>query len=725
MDVIKALQAQLQQAQKSSNVRKISEKNCIDLLQALRGQGDVELIATTSGKEWVTPEQLDQEIKDALAANGGRLNINELPAEVGVAIEYCEHRVASIRKADATLRQLQGDLLTSDYVQNVAQEVSESLEEAGFLSVADVATRYSLAAEFVKDSVLPKVEAEGLVVKHAAVYNGVHAARVEARVRGALRACTTPTTISTLLGRHGADTDMVHAAVLKAIAEGVAEGKVSGSTFTPKCFSDNQTAMVDGFFASNQYLMASLAKSSGMELKDWVKARKPEGVALKAVFFAQQLVDSALGSILEALSADSWIDVQPLLPPAISGDDAAELLLHLEQGKKLPGQTVVVGRVALSAGFVGGIAAHFEKEVAAAAEKAMSAPKIGGKKEEDDDDFSSKKKGKKPAKGKKAASEAAAAGSSESGIEDEAIIAVLGEQYPEIPFEAHEELTQRLQPALAARVAQQVEALRSSLQSAQRSLFEQSEKFVQERYEAVVLGLKALEATTLAETPLQNHLLREVVAEPLHRMLALRSQEATGTAAEVTSANRKQVLEKIEKAEGAAKAAALAKLLAAFGGGKSKEAAKEPKEEKKPAKGKRGAAKDEEAAKEAEGADLAEIYRSAADECHIYCRKVDKKREKAALQERRAELREKLKEALASDSKLIFRLGLQLTLIQDGVVGLQLPDEVWAFKLAAGALAEEAAKERATALCGLFESESAVPLQEAIEAWKEQALALK
>eukprot|EP00413_Alexandrium_margalefii_P024240 CAMPEP_0204565712 /NCGR_PEP_ID=MMETSP0661-20131031/35634_1 /ASSEMBLY_ACC=CAM_ASM_000606 /TAXON_ID=109239 /ORGANISM="Alexandrium margalefi, Strain AMGDE01CS-322" /LENGTH=207 /DNA_ID=CAMNT_0051573489 /DNA_START=1 /DNA_END=621 /DNA_ORIENTATION=- len=207
-------------------------------------------------------------------------------------------------------------------------------------------------------------------------------------------------------------------------------------------------------------------------------------------------------------------------------------------------------------------------------------------------------------------------------------------------------------------------------------------------------------------------------------MLAARLQESTGATLEVTSASRKQCLDKLAAAEGSSKVASLSRLAAVFSKGKDAKdvkEAKEPKEDRKPAKGKKGDSKDaredrEEA--EAAPADVSELYHAAAEDCHIYCRRVDKKREKAALQEKRAEFREKLKELHASEAVQALRLGLQLALLQDGVVGLLFPEELWAFRIVAKALADEAARDRAETLCGLLEAgDDAVALEAAVAEW--------
>ena len=70
---IKRLAADLQRVQISSTAHKLSERNCIEIVQKLISLGLVEVIYTTDGKEYLTPQQLEREVKDELFIHGGRL----------------------------------------------------------------------------------------------------------------------------------------------------------------------------------------------------------------------------------------------------------------------------------------------------------------------------------------------------------------------------------------------------------------------------------------------------------------------------------------------------------------------------------------------------------------------------------------------------------------------------------------------------------------------------
>ena len=310
----------------------------------------------------------------------------------------------------------------------------------------------------------------------------------------------------------------------------------------------------------------------------------------------------------------------------------------------------------------------------------------------------------------------------ESGVNNEAILNHLADQHPGLPFEVQEDLCVEIQRLLVTMVSEIAEKLRSSLQTKQKQQFEEADKLVQERYEKLVLGLRALEvANEKQDSPLYQQLLRDVVIEPFHALIALRLEEATGTATEVTAANRKQCLEKLTTAE-KKPPESLQRLLAALAKKDAKDSkdskdAKDAKDSKENGKIKKG-----DTAKDADNeTDISDLFHAAADDSHIFCRKVDKKREKAAAQEQRMSLKERLKETTPSDATSVCHLGLQLALNAEGVFCLVLPSELWALKLAAGFLKEEV-RELCLRLCELCEKGDAVEREAAAAEWRNRFL---
>lgn len=347
MDAVRELHRKLAKAQEASTAKKISERNCGDLLQKLADLDKVKLVHTTTGKEWLTPEQLDREIRDALTSTGGRLGITDLPAELGVAVEHIESRVDMMSKKDGI--RVQGELLSDQYVQGVAQEVEESLAELGCIAVSDLVLRYNLPTEFMRESVLSRITTQH-ASKQNMIYTDAYATRVSARARGALRGCTLPVTLAQLAARHRLDADMLGTAVQKMVKDGTLHGKLQGSTFTPKVYEAARSGKIDDFYSANQYLPLSMAKSAGVTVKEWAKEKSIEGVVLNTAFVDVQLVEPVLASVTAAVDAGSWVDVAPLLPASLVAADARELLQNLR--KKLPADTVALDHVAMSKRFI-------------------------------------------------------------------------------------------------------------------------------------------------------------------------------------------------------------------------------------------------------------------------------------------------------------------------------------------------------------------------------------
>ena len=64
----------------------------------------MKLIYTSDGKEYLTNEQLEREIRELLNECGGRINILEIPNHIGVNIEIIEKTMDSfVKKNKVTL----------------------------------------------------------------------------------------------------------------------------------------------------------------------------------------------------------------------------------------------------------------------------------------------------------------------------------------------------------------------------------------------------------------------------------------------------------------------------------------------------------------------------------------------------------------------------------------------------------------------------------------------
>ena len=63
-DEIKKLAADLQRAQLGGTIQKLSERNCIEIVNYLVSNGFLKVIYTTDGKEYLTHKQLERYLLD-------------------------------------------------------------------------------------------------------------------------------------------------------------------------------------------------------------------------------------------------------------------------------------------------------------------------------------------------------------------------------------------------------------------------------------------------------------------------------------------------------------------------------------------------------------------------------------------------------------------------------------------------------------------------------------
>ena len=98
MDEILALQQQLQAAQDVKAATRVSERNVVELVNKLKDMGLLgeDLMHTVNGKEYITKNRLQEEMKSQLFSSGGRLALTDMAALIGVDLSHCEREAAAI-----------------------------------------------------------------------------------------------------------------------------------------------------------------------------------------------------------------------------------------------------------------------------------------------------------------------------------------------------------------------------------------------------------------------------------------------------------------------------------------------------------------------------------------------------------------------------------------------------------------------------------------------------
>jgi hypothetical protein len=67
---------------------------------------------TQDGKEYVTPQQLESEIRDELMQHGGKVGVLNLPTLLNIDLNHIEARLAEMLKRDKRLQIMNGEVMT-------------------------------------------------------------------------------------------------------------------------------------------------------------------------------------------------------------------------------------------------------------------------------------------------------------------------------------------------------------------------------------------------------------------------------------------------------------------------------------------------------------------------------------------------------------------------------------------------------------------------------------
>lgn len=317
------LQRQFEFAQQAKSSIRLSERNVVELVQKLQQLGiiDFDLLHTTSGKEYITPEQLRKEM-EAEIGKLGRVSLIDLADITGVDLYHLEKQAEHIVSNDSTLMLINGEIISNSYWDVVAEEINERLQECSQIVLAEIAAQLQVGSELVVSVLEPRI---GTLVKGrlegGQLYTPAYVARVSAMVRGAARGIFVPTNLSSLWNSlqdllqetDGASGVAVEGSFFQSLFNGlVKEGEILGSLragvhWTPSVFAMAQKECVDSFFSHNSYISYEALQKLGIpQPVQYLQARYPEGIPLVSLFVHSSIIEMLDASAEDAIERGSW-----------------------------------------------------------------------------------------------------------------------------------------------------------------------------------------------------------------------------------------------------------------------------------------------------------------------------------------------------------------------------------------------------------------------------------
>ncbi|XP_045832965.1 E3 UFM1-protein ligase 1 homolog [Trifolium pratense] len=342
-DELLELQRQFEFAQQAKSSIRLSDRNVVELVQKLQQLQiiDFELLHTASGKEYITLDQLRNEMI-AEVKKLGRISVIDLADVTGVDLYYVEKLAQNIVTDHGELMLTQGEIITESYWDSIAEEINERLQECSQIALTELAAQLNVGLDLIASVFEPRL---GTIVKGrlegGQLYTPAYVARVSAMVRGAARGITVPTNLTVLWSSlqnllqemDGASGVAVDGSFFQSLFNGLVKGgEILGSVragvhWTPAVFAVAQKESVDSFFSQNSFISYDVLQKLGIPQPiQFLQSRYPEGKPLVTTFVHPSMIEMLDAAIEDALERGSWSDSLSLLPSSFTPQDASKML---------------------------------------------------------------------------------------------------------------------------------------------------------------------------------------------------------------------------------------------------------------------------------------------------------------------------------------------------------------------------------------------------------------
>ncbi|KAK7202319.1 CG1104 protein-like protein [Novymonas esmeraldas] len=247
-DLVKRFQS----LQKEQITNLISERNAVEIVNALIQKKLVDLLFTTDAKEYLTWDELRREIVDEVLANGGRLNVVDLPGLLSVHTFQVERVLPRVLEENPSLTLEGGELMTADYLDSIVLAAGDLLKEQGSLAIAQFASTNQLSSLFSKNLLSRGMDRGRIdaVMQDASLYTRQFVRLQRTVVRAGLLAAESPVRLDAFYKRHGLFSPLMTAVVDEL--RGELPGSWDGyNTYVPLVYETRRAAELQNLYASN------------------------------------------------------------------------------------------------------------------------------------------------------------------------------------------------------------------------------------------------------------------------------------------------------------------------------------------------------------------------------------------------------------------------------------------------------------------------------------------
>ncbi|CAG9584246.1 conserved hypothetical protein [Leishmania major strain Friedlin] len=241
-----------QSLQREQVSNQITERNAVEIVNTLIKKNLIDILFTTDAKEYLTWDELKREIVDEVLANGGRLNVVDLPGLLSVHTFQVERALPSVLEENPTLTLEGGELMTDGYLDAIVLAAGDLLKEQGSLAVSQFASMKQLSSLFAKSLLRNAMERGRIdaIMQDASLYTKQFVQLQRMVVRAGLLAAEEPVRLDAFYRRNELFAPLMSTVV--AAVRNELPGRFDGSNiYVPLVYEAKRAAEVENLYASN------------------------------------------------------------------------------------------------------------------------------------------------------------------------------------------------------------------------------------------------------------------------------------------------------------------------------------------------------------------------------------------------------------------------------------------------------------------------------------------
>lgn len=295
----------------------ISTRNVIEIVAYLK-QAIPTLLFTLDGKEYITEKQLEKEIREEVEYSGGRIKRSDLETLLNMDISHIERLTDKMKEYDI----ISGEILTSEYLESVYQEINETLQESGLVEVSSLSERYGLPTEFL----IKLINKKGMKMSQNTLYTPLYIEREKSKMKGYLSSIVHPT----LIGEIRKEFLLFDEILKDLLKEKKINGVISKEFFVPKVYESSVLDYIQSNLTASGYIEYSriekLLYGYG-SLKNYL-GKIQNLILLRHFAITKNMKDLLNESIQEAIQQNSPLDLLNIgiLPLQFNLEDLSLLL---------------------------------------------------------------------------------------------------------------------------------------------------------------------------------------------------------------------------------------------------------------------------------------------------------------------------------------------------------------------------------------------------------------